>query len=119
MYINGDGDTSRDFCYIENAIQANILSAVAGDSAKDKVFNVAVGDRTSLIQLYKIIRNNLIDFIPELEITKPVYRDFRVGDVRHSCADIDKAKNLIGYQPTHKVLDGVGETVKWCVDTTF
>lgn len=113
VYINGDGETSRDFCYIDNAVQANILASVADDAAKDNVFNVAVGDRTTLNDLYNAIKSNLSETIPAIIKAEPTYRDFRAGDVRHSQADISKAKTLIGYQPTHKIMDGVGEAMEW------
>ncbi|MCW7553159.1 NAD-dependent epimerase/dehydratase family protein [Endozoicomonas gorgoniicola] len=113
VYINGDGETSRDFCYIDNAVQANILASVADDAAKDNVFNVAVGDRTTLNDLYRAIRSNLAEIIFGIKEVEPLYRDFRAGDVRHSQADISKAKTLIGYQPTHRIMDGVGEATSW------
>ncbi|WP_257282672.1 NAD-dependent epimerase/dehydratase family protein [Endozoicomonas sp. SESOKO1] len=113
VFINGDGETSRDFCYIDNAIQANILSAVASDEAKDNVFNVAVGDRTTLNDLYQAIRTNLAGTLPQVKNAEPVYREFRAGDVRHSQADISKAKTLLGYEPTHRIMDGVCVAMKW------
>ena len=111
VYINGDGETSRDFCYIENAVQANILAAVADNEAKDNVFNVAVGDRTTLNELFKTIKKSLFKVLPEIVNAEPVYRNFREGDVRHSQADISKSKTLLGYQPTHGIKDGVGEAM--------
>ncbi|EJL6282467.1 Vi polysaccharide biosynthesis UDP-N-acetylglucosaminuronic acid C-4 epimerase TviC, partial [Vibrio cholerae] len=100
VYINGDGETSRDFCYIANTVQMNILAATASEEAKNKVYNVAVGDRTTLNDLFSAINfgllNNAINFSLE-----PIYRDFRAGDVRHSQADISKAKELLGYSPSH------------------
>ena len=113
VYINGDGETSRDFCYIDNAVQANILSAVADDSARDQVYNVAVGDRTTLNDLFNGIKSNLIQSDANLNDAKPVYRDFRAGDVRHSQAEISKAQSLLGYQPTHRIMDGIGEAMVW------
>ncbi|WP_274520509.1 NAD-dependent epimerase/dehydratase family protein [Endozoicomonas atrinae] len=113
VYINGDGETSRDFCYIDNAVQANVLAAVADDEVKDNVFNVAVGDRTTLNDLFKAIKMNLAKTLPEVATAKPVYRDFRAGDVRHSQADIMKSKTLLGYQPTYKIKDGVSEAMPW------
>jgi len=116
VYINGDGETSRDFCYIENTIQANLLAATANDErAANQVYNVAVGDRTSLNQLYFNLRDNLVTQFPHLIEAKPVYRDFRTGDVRHSLADISKAKELIGYQPTHRLGDGLFEAMDWYI----
>jgi len=114
--INGDGETSRDFCYIGNTIQANLLAATAADEkAANQVYNVAVGDRTSLNQLYFHLRDNLVTQFPHLIEAKPVYRDFRTGDVRHSLADISKAKELLGYQPTHRLGDGLIEAMDWYI----
>ena len=116
LFINGDGNTSRDFCYIENAVQANILAATTSNEfAINNVYNIAVGDRTSLIQLYEILKK-FIDKKNKSNYSKLKYRDFREGDVRHSQADISKAKKFLGYQPTHKVRDGLSETVDWYLD---
>lgn len=117
VYVNGDGETSRDFCYIDNAIQANLLAATAdSDHAVNQVYNVAVGERTTLNQLYFHLRDNLADRFSHLRDKLPVYRDFRAGDVRHSLADIDKAKRLIGYQPTHKIHEGLAEAMLWYIE---
>ena len=115
VYINGDGETSRDFCYIENTIQANILSATANDDAKNEVYNVAVGGRTTLNDLFNAIKENLSIKQPELAKLEPHYRDFRTGDVRHSQADISKAQNKLGYAPTHTISQGLGEVLEWYV----
>lgn len=116
VYINGDGETSRDFCYIENAIQANLLAATAtNEDATNQVYNVAVGDRTSLNQLYFYLKDSLAKKFSHLKNTGPVYREFRDGDVRHSLADIGKAKSLIGYCPTHRINDGLKEAMDWYV----
>jgi len=116
VYINGDGETSRDFCYIENTIQANLLAAVARDDfATDQVYNVAVGERTSLNKLYFHLRDVLSERFQHLKIVKPIYRDFRVGDVRHSLADIQKAQELLGYQPRHHVAEGLNEAMDWYI----
>ncbi len=115
VFINGDGETSRDFCYVGNAIQANLLAATASDEVAGQVFNVAVGERTSLNQLYFTLRDTLADRYPHLKAAQPIYRDFRVGDVRHSLANIGKAKALLGYRPTHRVLDGLNEAMGWYV----
>lgn len=115
-YINGDGETSRDFCYIDNAIQANLLAAVASsEDATDQVYNVAVGDQTSLNQLYLFLRDNLAKYFPYLSEAKPIYREFRSGDVRHSLADISKGNKLLGYEPTHRIGDGLREAMVWYV----
>lgn len=116
VYINGDGETSRDFCYIDNVIQANLLAATAAHpEAANQVYNVAVGDRTTLNQLYEAIRANLAPRFPHLAEAKPVYRDFRAGDVRHSLADISKAKTRLGYEPTHRIGEGLAEAMDWYV----
>jgi UDP-N-acetylglucosamine 4-epimerase len=115
VLINGDGETSRDFCYIDNTVQINILAAVAGDEAANQVYNVAVGDRTTLNDLFELIRAGLENEYPQLKDFKPVYQDFRVGDVRHSLADISKAKNLLGYNPSHRIGAGIDQALKWYV----
>ena len=113
VFINGDGETSRDFCFIENAVQANILAATTTNQlALNNIYNIAVGDRTSLNQLYKILRE-FVKKESKLQHSKLTYRSFRDGDVRHSQADITKAKRLLGYKPTHKVRNGLKETVGW------
>ena len=116
VYINGDGETSRDFCYIDNVIQVNLLAAtIAHPEAANQVYNVAVGDRTSLNQLYEAIRANLAAKFPHLADAKPVYRDFRAGDVRHSLADITKAQTRLGYAPTHRIHEGLAEAMAWYI----
>jgi UDP-N-acetylglucosamine 4-epimerase len=116
VYINGDGETSRDFCFIENVRQANLLAATSENSAaSNQVYNVAVGDRTTLNQLYEQIKLNLLPSHPHLQGVKPVYRDFRGGDVRHSLADITKAKSLLGFQPMHRIGDGLKIAMGWYV----
>jgi UDP-N-acetylglucosamine 4-epimerase len=116
VYINGDGETSRDFCYVANTIQANLLAATAtNEDATNQVYNVAVGDRTSLNQLYFHLRDNLGEFFSHLKHSQPIYRDFRTGDVRHSLADISKGKSLMGYRPTHRIGEGLKEAMDWYV----
>ncbi|MEO1767894.1 SDR family oxidoreductase [Thiobacter aerophilum] len=116
VYINGDGETSRDFCYIENTIQANLLAATTEEAAAiNQVYNVAVGERTSLNQLYAAVRDELAPRFPHLREARPVYRDFRPGDVRHSLADISKARTLLHYQPTHTIHDGLRIAMDWYV----
>ncbi|MCG9563282.1 NAD-dependent epimerase/dehydratase family protein [Vibrio chagasii] len=112
VYINGDGETSRDFCYIENTVQMNILAAKASDEAKDNVYNVALGDRTTLNELYYSIQNALKAIGSNLA-DSPTYRDFRVGDVRHSQANIDKAKLKLGYIPEYRIQDGILKAMPW------
>lgn len=112
--INGDGETSRDFCFIENTVQANILAATAtNESAVNQVYNVAVGDRTSLNQLFFGIRELIAATVPEVTDVEPVYGDFRAGDVRHSQADISKAEKLLGYSPKINALQGLALTADW------
>lgn len=114
VFINGDGETSRDFCYIANAVQANLLAAtVQNREAVNQVYNVAVGDRTTLSGLYAELRRLLTPTFPDLQNAAPVYRDFRAGDVRHSQADITKAEKLLGYEPTHHFGEGLAEAVGW------
>ena len=117
VFINGDGETSRDFCYIDNAIQANLLAAVAcGEASTNQVYNVAVGERTSLNQLTFYLRDGLSARFPHLKIAHPIYRDFRAGDVRHSLADIQKAQELLGYQPRYRIVDGLNEAMGWYIE---
>jgi UDP-N-acetylglucosamine 4-epimerase len=112
--INGDGETSRDFCFIENVIQANILAALTeSPEAGNQVFNVALSDRTSLNELYEMMRKLLAGTFPHVNEHRPEYAGFRSGDVRHSQADISKASRLLGYQPTHRVTEGLEEAMKW------
>lgn len=116
VYINGDGETSRDFCYVDNAVEANLLAATTQSSdATNQVYNVAVGDRTTLNDLYHQLRQNLAPTFPHLQNAKPVYRDFRAGDVRHSQANVDKANALLGYQPSHRIGQGLAEAMAWYV----
>ncbi|MDB5883931.1 MAG: Vi polysaccharide biosynthesis protein VipB/TviC [Polaromonas sp.] len=138
VYINGDGETSRDFCFVANAVQANLLAATVGDSlasaaqlpfplgkgrgdgspapspAINQIYNVAVGDRTTLNILFALLRDNLAAHGVSSS-AQPVYRDFRAGDVRHSQADIGKAQRLLGYAPTHRLSEGVAEAIPWYV----
>ena len=118
VYINGDGETSRDFCYVDNAVQANLLSALSdNDDATDQVYNIALNDKTSLNTLYKMIEESLSRRVPNLEKKEPIYRDFRPGDVRHSQASIDKAKKLLGYQPEFRLSEGLDEALGWYIDS--
>ena len=116
VYINGDGETSRDFCYIDNTVQINLLAATTdNDEATDQVYNVALNDRTSLNKLYQMIEERLIQRTEGLEKKKPFYKDFRTGDVRHSQANIDKAQALLGYQPKYTISKGMDEAVDWYI----
>jgi UDP-N-acetylglucosamine 4-epimerase len=117
VYVNGDGETSRDFCYVANAVQANLLAATVDEQAAvNQIYNVAVGDRTSLNQLFEHLRATLAPMFPHLAQFRPIYRDFRSGDVRHSLADIGKAKRLLEYEPSHRIEEGLAESMAWYVD---
>ncbi|MCP4337861.1 MAG: Vi polysaccharide biosynthesis UDP-N-acetylglucosaminuronic acid C-4 epimerase TviC [Desulfobulbaceae bacterium] len=114
IYINGDGETSRDFCFIENCVQANILAAmVEEDVATNQVYNVAFGERTTLNELYQLIQERVAVVHPLVAEAKPQYRDFRAGDVRHSLADVSKAKENIGYEPQFSVRNGLDKAAEW------
>lgn len=115
IWVNGDGETSRDFCFVANAVQANLLAATTtSPDALNQVYNVAVGDRTTLNDLFRSLRDNLSahGVAPE---TQPQYRDFRAGDVRHSQADIGKAQRLLGFAPSHRIDDGIRVAMPWYV----
>jgi UDP-N-acetylglucosamine 4-epimerase len=115
--IYGDGDTSRDFCFIDNAVQANILAALTTNAdAVNEVYNVAYSKATTLNELYRLIRDQVAETVPTASGSEPSYEDFRPGDIRHSLADISKAKNLLGYAPTHSVKEGLSETTGWYME---
>jgi len=115
--INGDGETARDFCYVENAVQANLLAAcVEEPQALNQVYNVAVNERTSLNELFGMIRAALEPSHPHVRAIEPQYRDFRPGDVRVSQADIGKARSLLGYRPAWRVRQALDRTVHWYVE---
>lgn len=116
LKINGDGETSRDFCFVENVIQANLLSAITEESAAiNQVYNIALNERTSLNQLYSMMCGLLVNKFPHLRNHQPTYVDFRQGDVRHSQADISKATNLLGYMPTHRIDKGLEQAMDWYI----
>lgn len=116
LQINGDGETSRDFCYVDNAVQANILAALTtNNNAINDVYNVAVNERTTLNQLFDMQRDLLAKRFPHLKNYQPEYQDFRVGDVRHSQADISKAQTRLGYAPSHRISDGLRSAMDWYV----
>ena len=118
VYINGDGETSRDFCYVDNAVQANLLAATStSEEAIGQVYNIAVGDRTSLNQLYLKLCENLSVSLPKIRKSQVNCRDFRGGDVRHSLACIDKAKKYLKYDPTHTIDDGLIESIHWYISS--
>jgi UDP-N-acetylglucosamine 4-epimerase len=116
LRINGDGETSRDFCYIDNVVQANLLAATASPEAVNQVYNVALNERTSLNQLYAMMRDLLRARFPHVDAHRPEYADFRRGDVRHSQAHIGKAASLLGYAPTHRIGEGLRQAMDWYVD---
>lgn len=114
VHINGDGETSRDFCYVGNVVQANLLAALAEqDAAVNQVYNVAVNARTSLNELHRLLAELLAERRPDLPRVAPRYEPFRAGDVRHSHADIDKAARLLGYAPTHDLRRGLRLALRW------
>jgi len=118
VFINGDGETSRDFCFIENTVQANILAATTeNDEAKNQVYNVAVGDRTTLNDLFNAIKaalnKNGVTYTKE-----PIYREFRAGDVRHSQASVNKIQSLLGYKPQFVIVQGIDQAMPWYIDFT-
>jgi UDP-N-acetylglucosamine 4-epimerase len=112
--INGDGETSRDFCYVANAVQANLRAALFGPEDAAIALNVAVGDRTDLNQLFAALRDGLAGHGIGYD-RHPVYADFRAGDVRHSLADIGAASTRIGYAPTHRIGEGLAEALPWYI----
>ncbi len=133
IYINGDGETSRDFCYIANVVQANLLAATADDpnprraefiranaqTPTNQIYNVAVGDRTTLNELYAQLHSKLLPRYPHLQGTQPTYRDFRAGDVRHSLADISKAATRLGYAPTQRIGQGLALAMPWYIVQSY
>jgi len=115
VYINGDGETSRDFCFVANAVQANLLAATTDSAeARNQVYNVAVGERTTLNELFALLRDNLATHGVSAD-TQPVYRDFRAGDVRHSLADISKIAMRLGYAPTQRIGQGLALAMPWYI----
>ncbi|MHC1729254.1 MAG: SDR family oxidoreductase [Syntrophobacteraceae bacterium] len=117
VFINGDGETSRDFCYIDNCVQANILSACTSSAdTVNQFYNVACGEATSLNELFRMIRSRVASLLPVASKIEPVYRDFRAGDVRHSLADIGRATRLLGFTPDVSVEAGIGKVTKWYFD---
>jgi UDP-N-acetylglucosamine 4-epimerase len=115
LFINGDGETSRDFCYVDNAVQANLLAATASAPARNQVYNVAVSGRTTLNQLFAMLRQALAENAQVYGL-EPVYREFRPGDVRHSQADIGKAICQLGYAPAFDLEAGLRDAMPWYVD---
>lgn len=114
--VNGDGQTSRDFCHVRNAVQANLRAALTTrEDAVGQVYNVAVGQRTTLVELHAALAAEVGRIVPGLVVAPPRHADFRAGDVRHSLADISKAAQRLGYAPTHTVALGITESVPWYV----
>lgn len=114
VFINGDGETSRDFCYIDNCVQANILASCTKEpEAWDRVYNVAVGQQTTLNELFSLIQSEVKSHFPDLVEKSPVYRDFRAGDVRHSLANISLAKKMLGYTPRYTLTSGLKDAAAW------
>ena len=115
VFINGDGETSRDFSFVANAIQANVLAATTTNpDALNQVYNMALGDRTTVNELFGQIRDTLVEYGADASAT-PEYRDFRAGDVRHSQADVSKSQHLLGYTPTHRLAAGLAQSMPWYV----
>jgi len=114
--VNGDGLTSRDFCYIDNVVQANLRAGVVtSPAAVNQVYNVALGHQTTLLELHRLLAQGIRSFEPGAEIAPPTHGPSRAGDIRHSLADISKAKELLGYQPTHTVQQGIVQAAEWYV----
>ncbi|KRB86459.1 Vi polysaccharide biosynthesis protein VipB/TviC [Sphingomonas sp. Root710] len=116
VVINGDGETSRDFCFVANAVQANLRAALFGPAGEALALNVAVGDRTSLNQLFELLRDGLAGHGVSYDHAA-TYAAFRAGDVRHSLADIGAAERLIGYRPTHRISEGLSEALPWYIES--
>lgn len=117
IYINGDGETSRDFCYIDNVIQMNLLAGTTENKeAYGEAFNVAVGGQTTLNELYALINSELSNHLKGFQTKEAVYREFREGDIRHSNANISKAQNIVGYSPTHNINKGMKLAIEWYIN---
>lgn len=117
IQIHGTGETSRDFCYVADAVQANLLAATTeNESALGEIFNIALHRQTSLNELFAMIRDAFLARDPSLAIAEPAHGEFRRGDVVHSLADIKKAKNILGFQPGYSVAEGLEATINWFQD---
>jgi UDP-N-acetylglucosamine 4-epimerase len=120
VYINGDGETSRDFCYVANVVQANLLAAnTQNEEAVNQIYNVAVGCRTTLNELFDHLKSSLESSLVHLKRSRPIYRDFINGDIRHSLASIEKARLRLDYEPTHNLLQGLKLTIPWYTNMDF
>ena len=118
VFINGDGETSRDFTYIDNVIQMNLLAGTTDNTeAFGEAFNVAVGGRNTLNELYTLINKELNTHIDSFTEKNAIYRDFTAGDIRHSNANILKAQNFVGYVPTHDIYQGMEEAAQWYIES--
>ncbi len=116
VFINGDGETSRDFCYVQNVVQANLLAATTQNTeALNQVYNIAIGERTTLNELFQMLKTSLAITEPRVAGTQPVHREFRAGDVRHSLADIAKASRLLAYKPAFRIQEGLDLAMEWYV----
>ena len=115
VVINGDGETSRDFCFIDNVVQANLLAATSGEAGSHEVYNVAVGGRTTLNELFRALQSALKQNARPYKMS-PIYSDFRAGDVRHSQADISKITEMLGYCPEYDVITGIAKAMPWYID---
>lgn len=113
----GDGETSRDFCYVDNIVQANILAACS-DQGTNEVYNIALGDQTTLTALYDELVHSMSELNPDFEKKPLQYKEFRSGDIKHSLADISKVQGLLGFDPEVRVRDGILKTVKWFLENT-
>jgi len=119
VQINGDGQTSRDFCYIDNVVQANIRAALTladDEPGTADVFNVAASRRTTLLELAELLRKLIQEVKPDLQMPDPVFADFRPGDVRHSLADISHSQKRLGYRPSHLLEDGLRIALPWFIE---
>jgi UDP-N-acetylglucosamine 4-epimerase len=116
--VFGDGETTRDYCYIDNVVQANILAATVRDEgATHQVYNVACGERTTLSELFRMVRAGLAAHRPALTNVSPLHEGFRPGDIRHSIADTTRIEQRLGYVPTHSVAQGIDEALVWYIES--
>ena len=116
--IFGDGKTSRDFCYISNVIQSNLLAAASRPHATGTCYNIACGDSTSLTSLFYLIRDGLAKFDSTIAAAEPQYQPFRPGDINQSFADVSKAREALGYEPSHRIREGMEATLGWYIQQT-
>jgi len=116
--VNGDGETSRDFCHVANVVQANLAAgSTTNPEALNQVYNVALGERTTLNELYALLKKGLAKRFPHVQKASPIFQDFRPGDIRQSLADISKARRLLDYEPTLTVTQGLDEALNWYIET--